>query len=129
MADPERVHAEKMGGMVSGIVCEIMSHHGVGTGRAPKDAGALADIDPELVASMWYDANDDFLATIDALIRRWGHASRELQVYASAARGEQWGVQRARDIEEYGLLRGANGGDNGGRGGGGGDECRRRQMA
>lgn len=101
MTDPEQAHAERMGGMVSGIVGEIMLHHGIGRGRGPRTARDLADMDPALLAFMWYDANDDFMATIDALIRKWGHASRELQVYTSAARGEQWGAQRARDIEMY----------------------------
>lgn len=106
MTDPEQVHAERMGGMVSGIVGEIMLHHGIGRGRGPRTARDLADMDPALLASMWFDANDDFMATIDALIRKWGHASRELQVYTSAARGEQWGEQRARDIEMYMASRG-----------------------
>ena len=110
MTDPERVHAERMGGMVSGIVGEIMLHHGIGTGCRPRDARELADMDPALLASMWYDANDDFMATIDALIRTWGHASRELQVRTSEARGEEWGVQRARDIEAYRASRGGDGG-------------------
>ena len=101
MADPERVHAERMGGMVSGIVREIMLHHGIGTGGGPKEAGILADMDPALLATMWYDANDDFMATVDALIRRWGHDSRELQAHTSAARGEQWGIERAGEIEAY----------------------------
>ena len=113
MTDPEQVHAERMGGMVSGTVGEIMVHHGIGAGRghgAPRD---LADMDPALLALMWYDANDDFMATIDALIRKWGHASRELQVRTSAARGEQWGVQRARDIEAYMDSRGGGRGARG----------------
>ena len=109
MTDPERVHAERMGGMVSGIVGEIMLHHGIGTGCRPREARELADMDPALLASMWYDANDDFMATIDALIRTWGHASRELQVRTSEARGEEWGVQRARDIEAYMASRGGDG--------------------
>lgn len=109
VTDPERVHAERMGGMVSGIVGEIMLHHGIGTGCRPREARELADMDPALLASMWYDANDDFMATIDALIRTWGHASRELQVRTSEARGEEWGVQRARDIEAYMASRGGDG--------------------
>ena len=105
MADPERVHAERMGVLVSGIVGEIMSHHGIGTEGGPRDARALADIDPALMACMWYDANDDFLAAVDALIRRWGHASRDMQVHASAARGERWGRRRADDIAAYRLSK------------------------
>lgn len=101
MTDPEQVHAERMGEMVSRIVGEIMVHHGIGKGGGPNDAARLADIDPALLASMWYDANDDFMATMDALIRTWGESSRVLQVRTSEARGEQWGEQRARDIEMY----------------------------
>ena len=101
MTDPEQVHAERMGDMVSRIVGEIMVHHGIGRGGGTNEAARLADIDPALLVSMWYDANDDFMATIDALIRTWGESSRLLQVRTSAARGEQWGAKRARDIEMY----------------------------
>ena len=101
MTDPEQVHAKRMCDMVSRIVGEIMAHHGIGKGLGPISPRDLADMDPALLASMWYDANDDFMATIDALIRTWGQTSREIQVRTSAERGEQWGVQRARDIEMY----------------------------
>lgn len=109
MTDPEQMHAKRMGTMVSRIVGEIMVHHGIGKGQGPISPRDLADMDPALLASMWYDANDDFMATIDALIRTWGQASRELQVRTSEARGEQWGADRARDIEAYTASRGGGG--------------------
>ena len=113
MTDPEQVHAERMGGMVSGIVGEIILHHGLGAVRGPKAARGLADMVPALLASMWYDASDDFMAAIDALIRGWSRASRELRVRTSAARGERRGVQRARDIELYTASRGGGTGSRG----------------